>query len=205
VLDADLQPPEKKRRLTKILSATSSDEENKTLTEIVQHYPEAAAAGRIYSIAKTNSYTLHFWANAVATALAKTADEKNDTAFSAVREFFGKLLTKLLLNSDCYEHLSQFEQLYNTLEEKGVQFPALAVPLRKLMLYKIDKDTSLGVEDMDLNTQRRFFTSELWKQFEQRRTACLLRQAKDEEHGEKRDSILKMWEAVPKNQCSLRR
>jgi hypothetical protein len=57
VVDAGLETPEKKRCLKKLISSTSSDEENKTLSEIVQKCSEAAAAGRIYSIDKTNSHT----------------------------------------------------------------------------------------------------------------------------------------------------
>jgi hypothetical protein len=94
----------------------------------------------------------------VASALKQNSGELHDMAFSAAKESFGKLLTKLLLSSDCYEHLSQFEELYKTLEEKGVALPTFAAPLQKLMTYNIETEASLGVEDVDLNAQRRFFT-----------------------------------------------
>jgi hypothetical protein len=66
------------------------------------------------------------------------------------------------------------------------------------MTYNIEAEATLGVEDVDLNAQRRFFTSNLWRQFEKRRAVFLLRKAKDEEHGEERDRLLKLWDAVPK-------
>jgi hypothetical protein len=65
------------------------------------------------------------------------------------------------------------------------------------MKYKIDSDATLGVEEVELTAQRRFFGSSLWKQFEKRRAVILLGRAKDEEHGEKRDRLLKLWDAVP--------
>jgi hypothetical protein len=74
------------------------------------------------------------------------------------------------------------------------------------MMYNIESETTLDVQSLDLNTQRRFFTSQLWKSFEKRRAVCLLRQAKDEEHGEKRDRLLKLWDAVPEEtMCSSTR
>jgi hypothetical protein len=142
---------------------------------------------------------LHFWANSVASALPKNVGAEQEDTCSAARENFGKLLTKLLLDSNCYEHLEQFEQLCKTLEEKGVKLPPIAAPVRKLMVYKIDSDTTLGVENMDLTAQSKFFTSPLWNQFEKRRAVILLGRAKDEEHGEKRDRFLKSGDAVPKN------
>ena len=190
------EPPEKKRRLQKQLSATSSDEEEQTLLEIIKQCTEAAAAGRIYSIDKTNTHTVHFWANAVASALQKKTDIQED-AYSVVRQNFGKLLTKLLLNSEGYEDLHHFEEIYRKLQEKGVVLSTLAAPLRKLMLHRIDSEVTLNVEEVDLNAQRRFFTSQLWKTFEKRRAVFLLHKAKDEEHGEKRDRLLKLWDSVP--------
>ena len=176
------------------------------MTEIVKQCSEAAEAGRIYSIDTANTHTLHFWANTVASALKQNSGEKHKHTYSLMRENFGKLLTRLLLNSDCYDHLDHFEQLYKTLEENGVLLPALAAPLRKLMMYNIESETTLDVQSLDLNTQRRFFTSQLWKSFEKRRAVCLLRQAKDEEHGEKRDRLLKLWDAVPEEtMCSSTR
>ena len=191
-------PPRKRSRLRKHLSTTSSDEDDKTLSEIIKRCSEAAAAGRIYSSDTTNTHTLHFWANAVASALPKHHGTDTMDSFDAVRENFGKLLTKLLLNSACYDNLKEFEELYKRLEEKGVKIPLLAAPMRKLMQYNIsDSNSTLGVHDVDLNAQRRFFTSPLWNQFEKQRAVLMLQQAKDKEHGESRDKLLKMWDAVP--------
>jgi len=196
-------PPAKKRCLKKQVSDSSSEQEEKTLMEIVKQCTQAATAGRIYSTDKANAHTLHFWANAVASSLKQYSSGLHEMAFTAVKENFGRLLTKLLLSSDCYEHLSHFEELYKTLEEKGVILSTLAAPLRKLMTYNIETEATLGVEDMDLNAQRRLFTSNLWRQFEKRRAVFLLRKAKDEEHGEERDRLLKLWDAVPKeSMCS---
>jgi len=125
--------------------------------------------------------------------------EDGNSCHAAVRENFGKLLTKLLLNSKCYEHLEKFEALYKTLEDKGVKLPNTSVLVRKLMLYKIDSDSTLGVEGVELSAQRRFFGSTLWNQFEKQRAVTLLGRAKNEEHGEKRDRLLKLWDAVPKD------
>jgi hypothetical protein len=119
-----------------------------------------------------------------------------------VRENFGKLLTKLLPNSTAYDHLAEFEDVYKTLEDKGVQIPALAAPLRKLMLYKLDSETSLGVENVDLNATRRLFTSALWTQFERQRAALWLQKAKDEPHGTSRGHFLKICVAVPQESNS---
>ena len=141
------EPPVKKRRLQKQLSATSSDEEEQTLLEIIKQCTEAAAAGRIYSIDKTNTHTVHFWANAVASALQKKTDENQHDAYSVVRESFGKLITKLLLNSEGYEDLHHFEEIYRKLQEKGVVLSTLAAPLRKLMLHRIDFEVTLNVEE----------------------------------------------------------
>jgi hypothetical protein len=117
-------PADKKRRLKKMVSTTSSDEEDKTLEEIIVQVNKAAEAGRIYSPDATNTHTVHFWANAVATALKKKMDEKDNLGtFTAVPELFGKVLTKMLLNSGCYEHLPHFTRVFNTLEYKGVAFP----------------------------------------------------------------------------------
>ena len=174
----------------------SSDEEEQTLLEIIKQCTEAAAAGRIYSIDKTNTHTVHFWANAVASALQKKTDIQED-AYSVVRQNFGKLLTKLLLNSEGYEDLHHFEEISRKLQEKGVVLSTLAAPLRKLMLHRIDSEVTLNVEEVDLNAQRRFFTSQLWKTFEKRRAVFLLNKAKDEEHGETRDRLLKLWDSVP--------
>ena len=169
------------------------------MTEIIKQCSAAAAAGRIYSSDATNTHTLHFWANAVASALPKHPERDTLNTFSSVKENFGKLLTKLLLNSAAYENLQEFEPLYKGLEEKGVKIPVLAAPLRKLMQYKIeDSNSTLGVDDVDLNAQRRFFTSPLWNQFEKQRAALMLKQAKDKPHGASRDSLLKLWDAVPK-------
>jgi hypothetical protein len=108
-------------------------------------------------------------------------------SFFAVRE-----------NFVCYDNLKEFEELYKRLEEKGVKIPLLAAPMRKLMEYNIsDSNSTLGVHDVDLNAQRRFFTSPLWNQFEKQRAVLMLQQAKDKEHGESRDKLLKMWDAVP--------
>ena len=191
-------PSRKKPRLQRYLSTTSSDEEDKTLTEIIKQCSAAAAAGRIYSSDATNTHTLHFWANAVASALPKHPETDTLNTFVTVKETFGKLLTKLLLNSAAYENLQEFEPLYKGLEEKGVKIPVLAAPLRKLMQYKIeDSNSTLGVDDVDLNAQRRFFTSPLWNQFEKQRAALMLKQAKDKPHGATRDNLLKLWDAVP--------
>ena len=182
------------------LSTTSSDEEEKTFTEIIRQCTEAAAADRIYSTDHANCHTVHFWATSVARALPKhkgEQEEEDNSCHAAVRESFGKLLTKLLLNSKCYEHLEKFEALYKTLEDKGVKLPNTSVPVRKLMLYKIDSDSTLGVEGVELSAQRRFFGSTLWNQFEKQRAVTLLGRAKNEEHGEKRDRLLKLWDAVP--------
>jgi len=139
---------------------------------------------------------VHFWVDKVAKALKKNQGGKDDASYSAMKELFGKALTKLLLNCECYEHLTHFEEIFNTLQDKGVVFPTLAAPLRKLMTYNIDAETTLDVQDVDLNALRRFYTSKLWKQFEKKRAVALLQKAKDEEHGEKRDRVLKMWDAV---------
>ena len=139
-LDVALQSPQKKPRLKKHVSTTYSDEEDKTLPEIIKQCSEAATAGRIYSIDKANTHTLHFWANAVTSALTKNSGEKQEDTFSGVKENFGKLLTKLLLSCDCYERLSQVDQLYKRLEEKGVMISLLAAPLRKLMAYKTEHE-----------------------------------------------------------------
>ena len=89
-------------------------------------------------------------------------DEKDNVGtFTAVKELFGKVLTKMLLNSGCYEHLPHFTTVFNTLEYKGVAFPVVTTPLRRLMMYNIETETTLGVEDVALNAQRRFFTSQL--------------------------------------------
>ena len=166
------------------------------MLEIIKQCTEAAAAGRIYSIDKTNTHTVHFWANAVASALQKKTDIQED-AYTVVRQNFGKLLTKLLLNSEGYEDLHHFEEIYRKLQEKGVVLSTLAAPLRKLMLHRIDSEMTLNVEEVDLNAQRIFFTSQLWKTFEKRRAVFLLHKAKDEEHGEKRDRLLKLLDSVP--------
>ena len=73
--------------------------------EIVKQCTQAATAGRIYSCDKANTHTLHFWATAVATSLKQNTSGLHEMAFDGVKESFGKLLTKLLLSSDCYEHL----------------------------------------------------------------------------------------------------
>ena len=56
--------------------------------------------------------------------------------------------------------LSCFEELYKTLEEKGEVLSTLEAPLWKVMMYNIETDTTLGAEDVDLNAQRRVFTSD---------------------------------------------
>ena len=100
----------KKRRLQQHLSTTSSDEEEKTLTEILVRRDKAAEAGRIYSPDATNSHTVHFWMDKVAKAqaLKKNQGGKDDASYSAMKELFGKALTKLLLNCECYERLTHF-------------------------------------------------------------------------------------------------
>ena len=100
---APAQPPRSKKNLKRCLSTTSSDEEEKTFTEIITQCTEAAAAGRIYSTDHANCHTVHFWATSVARALPShngDKDSEDNSCHAAVRESFGKLLTKLLLNSE---------------------------------------------------------------------------------------------------------
>ena len=120
------------------------NEEDKTLTEIIKQCSQAATAGRNYSADKANTHTVHFWATPVALSLPQTHGAAPQDRWSAVRENFGKLLTKLVLNSQAYDHLHKFEEVFKTLAEKGVHTPALAAPLRKLMLYPLESDTSLA-------------------------------------------------------------
>ena len=194
--------PSPKPKLKRHLSTTSSDEEDKTLTEIIKQCSQAATAGRIYSADKANTHTVHFWATSVALSLPPTHGAAPQDRLSAVRENFGKLLTKLLINSQAYDHLHRFEEVFTKLEEKGVQIPALAAPLRKLMVYPLDSDTSLGMENVDLNATRRFFTSALWTHFEKQRAGLWLQKAKGEPHGESRDNFLKICAAVPQESQS---
>jgi hypothetical protein len=82
---APAEPPRSKRNLQRHLSATSSDDEEKTFTEIIRQCTEAAAAGRIYSTDQANCHTVHFWATSVASALPAREGENRTTTAATLR------------------------------------------------------------------------------------------------------------------------
>ena len=76
-----------------------------------------------------------------------------------VRNSFGKLLTKILTTTRCYDDLPHFGPIFDALVPKGALIPLLAEPVRRMIKHPIDSLESMDLSGVDLATQGRFFAS----------------------------------------------
>ena len=161
------------------------------LRVLMQNISAAAEKGLWFSSDPCQSNTVHFWAKeSMAAATGAECRGASPEAMKKVLSGLSRFLTKVLLDSACYDSLAHFVPFFETVKTVEAEMPQAAELVVQLAALKPGGDAALACEGVCLQVRTRFFTSPLWQSYLSRRRAARFEQARLSSDTEQRRSIL---------------